>query len=270
MGSYDVVVVGAGVAGLAVSAELAGCNSVLLVDRLPVVGGRAGYESALVLQLQGECRKRRVGLLLGTTAVKWKGDALFVVGPSNWEWVAARHLVVACGLRPATVAELGIVGFRGAGIYPATVALHLLKAGINLGNDVVVLGASSWARPLTAALVSQHARITLVTPDPLFRDPDLKHPVWAGWTPTVISGTNRVRSLDVEREGATMKLWCDAVMLGLGARPVRNIDGALRQRPDQSITHVQFPEEELSDDELVMRSETAATKIAAELERTAQ
>ena len=121
------VVVGAGVAGLAAAEKLAHRSEVVVLDRLPVPGGVLPYDHPGVLKLAGACTAAGVRWLLGTTAVRWEQGRLLAVGPQGVEWLDASHLVFAGGSRPATMAELPVAGPRLAGVLPAPVAIHLAE-----------------------------------------------------------------------------------------------------------------------------------------------
>jgi NADPH-dependent glutamate synthase beta subunit-like oxidoreductase len=201
-----VVVVGAGVAGLAVAGRLArGGERVTLVDRLPVPGGVLGDGHPAVRRLFAACRD--VALELGMTALRWTGEGVTIAGPRGVREVPARHLVYAGGTRPSTPAELRLAGARPAGVLPAPVAIHLVEAGAVLGRRVAVLGEGAWASAAVAALEHQGASEVCRVPVP---EPG---------SPLLLRGCVRVDALG---DGA-----CDCVVLAARERPLRNVDGAV-------------------------------------------
>lgn len=227
MSADRVAIVGAGIAGLAVAAELSLRRTVTVLDRLPVPGGVLGYEAPAVLELMQRCRRPSVEWMLGVTAVRWADHRLLTVGPDGIRWLACDELVYAGGSRPATQAELRISGPRLAGVLPATVALHFAEAGVVLGRRVIVVGAGDWANAVGSVLAQQDCEITVVAsadaPVPAFRHDGLIR----GWSPIRVVGSSRVGGLFVERSGTEHRLTCDAVVLAAAPRPLRNVDGAV-------------------------------------------
>lgn len=231
----DLLVVGAGVTGLTVAAVVGRRVSVTLIDRLPAVGGVLGYEGPTVRRLQREAQRVDVRFLLGATALRWRDNQLLVAGPAGIEWLAARCLAVCGGTRPSTAAELAIGGDRPAGVYSATVAIHLMEAGVRLGNHVVVVGASDWAARAAQHLARQDVMTSVVLDAeqaPLFGD---HH--FVGWWLLEVHGSPRVTDVALTRNGSSQRIDCDAVVLGAHLKPMRNIDGALHGGVD--VTYVQ-------------------------------
>jgi glycine/D-amino acid oxidase-like deaminating enzyme len=209
-----IVVVGAGVAGLAVAGELARRGErVTLVDRVPVPGGVLGDEHPAVRRLFAACHG--VALELGMTALRWAGGALAIAGPRGVRELPARHLIYAGGTRPSTPAELRLAGSRPAGVLPAPVAIHLVEAGAVLGRRVAVLGDGLWASATVRALERQGASRVLRVP---------------ALGPLTLSGHVRVEAVgDVA---------CDCVVLAAHERPLRNVDGAVLDGA-ADVTYVQ-------------------------------
>jgi NADPH-dependent 2,4-dienoyl-CoA reductase/sulfur reductase-like enzyme len=235
-------VVGAGIAGLAAAVELSSHVGVALLDRLPVAGGVLGYEADVVRELQERCAGAGVESMLGTTAIRWSARRLLTVGPDGVVWHDFDHLVYAGGGRPATQAELRIAGPRLAGVLPATVAIHFAEAGVILGHRVAVIGAGDWASSFAHAIAEQPVTTTVVADSmPSFRHARLI----SGWTPTKVLGTGRVNALVLERDGVEYRLSCDAVVLAAGARPLRNVDGAVLDTAED-VTFVQPIAESMS------------------------
>lgn len=230
-------VVGAGPAGLAAAAEVGDGNEVTVMDRLPAPGGTLGYEHPLIRELVGRCEQHGVRLDLGTTAVRWRGDALLGAGPHGVAWRPADHLLYAGGERPATLAELPVAGSRVAGVLPGTVALHLLEAKVVLGWRPVVVGDGWLARALVRELAHQGARITwLVDAEPVDAEPVAE--LLVGWTPVSLDGRTRVATMVATRGAERTRLTCDAVLLTGDPRPLRNVDGAVLD-PSPGVTFVQ-------------------------------
>jgi len=223
-----VLVIGTGLTGLSAASELAQFGPVTVVERLPAPGGQAGFESPEVRRLFAECAAEGVRFVLGSTALRWSAGQLLVVGPRLTTWLEGSWLVFAGGSRPATPAEIGLLGRRVAGVYSATVAHHLLEAGVTIGRRPVVSGYGDWVDVILPQLRHLSAQITLVgggscaSAAPL----DVRH--WPGYRPVQVHGFDRVNRVTVTDGQSTHEIACDAVVLAGDLRPLRNVDGAIR------------------------------------------
>ena len=260
-----VIVVGAGIAGLTVARELAGAHAVTVVDRLPAVGGVLGYEDPKVAAATKAGRAAGATMLLGTTALRWQGGRLLVAGPAGIEWLAADHLVIAAGARPAVAAELRLAGPRLAGVYPAPLAIHLAEAGVGFGRRACIIGAGNWARRATDVLEHRGTEVTGISAD-VDADPGFGAPWWTGWTAVEVGGVGRVSSLTVVRDGIRRRIDCDSVVLADGIRPLRNVDGALSD--GSSVSFVQPARASLTADEVIEVARDFARAMLAPAERT--
>jgi pyruvate/2-oxoglutarate dehydrogenase complex dihydrolipoamide dehydrogenase (E3) component len=221
-----VAVVGAGLTGLRFAQLVAHQEPVVVVDRVPVIGGEAGYEDREVVRLAESARAAGVRLRLGATACRWAGDRLLVVGHDAIGWLAARHLVIATGLRPATAAELGLVGDRAAGVFPATVAKHLLETRAVTWRRPVIVGDSWWAPAIARQLHALGALVTAVVPRTA-RTPDWADDSRVGWDARTILGERRVSELVIADGERRTAIPCDVVILCADPRPIRNVEGAI-------------------------------------------
>jgi NADPH-dependent 2,4-dienoyl-CoA reductase/sulfur reductase-like enzyme len=253
-----VAVVGAGLAGLVVAAELAHDRAVTVVDRLPAVGGECGYEFPLVRSLEAECRAGNVSFLLGTTALRWAGGRLLVAAPGAVRWLDADRLVFAGGCRPGTAAELGLAGSRLAGVLSATVAIHLLDAGVNLGQNPAILGETDFAAEVARRLRRTRTSVRVIGPEAV-STPAYADEWWPGWRASRARGTGRVRELEIARGDRREWLACDAVILADRIRPLRNVDGALAD-PDPA-TFIQLAAPHATVDDVVAFARAAASTL---------
>ena len=263
-----VLVVGAGICGLALAAEVSRKHQTIVIDRLPVMGGiTAGYEDDTVIALEKECRANGAEFQLGKTALRWSQGRLLVAGPvSGIEWLEALHLVYAGGSRPSTAAELRIVGDRLAGVLSALVAYHLLESGVRLGYAPVVIGSGRWADRVCKPLVAQGSRTTIVIPNNETQRALLSLDCWMGWSPISLHGYGRVSALQVERNGTHQQISCDAVILASTLRPMRNVDGAVFDEAEKNaVTFAQLPSETATDADLTNHGRKIATKVLAKL-----
>jgi D-hydroxyproline dehydrogenase subunit alpha len=220
-----VTVVGGGLAGLTAARELAGRADVTLVERLPAAGGVWGFEHPRIRALVADCRDRGVELVLGATALRWRDHRLLIVGPGQTQWLSASHLVFAGGTRPAHAAELRVAGGRLAGVFVATVAHHLLDAGIRLGRRHVVAGWGDWAELIVPQL-QRHGQVTVVGGNPGDRLPWRDVDWWPGYRPASLRGGSRVSQVEVTNGHSGLTVGCDCVVFAGDPRPLRNVDGA--------------------------------------------
>lgn len=161
---YDVVVVGAGAAGMAAasSARREGAERVLLLDRQPYMGGvlRQCIHDGFGLHRYGEeltgpefsdreeSELTGVEVLCGTTVLEI-GDMdgcgyrrISAVNGSGTMDIAARAVVVAAGSRERGVGSLALSGSRPAGVFSAGTAQTLINLhGCIPGSRAVVLGS---------------------------------------------------------------------------------------------------------------------------------
>jgi len=253
--------VGAGVAGLALAAEVGRQRSVLIIDRLPAVGGVLGYQDEVVRALQREADDAGANFLLGTTALRWADKRLLVAGPNGIQWLPARELAFCGGSRPSTAGELGIGGDRPAGIFSATVAVHLMEAGVRLGNHVVVVGSSDWAARAARHLERQGAHISVVLD--AGEEPRFGGRHWRGWRLLEVHGAARVNDVVLAQDGFRQRIGCEAVVLGSHLKPLRNIDGAVCE--GRGVTYVQPVAEIIVTGQVAEYAREAAVQMLARM-----
>ena len=239
MTATQFLVVGAGPTGLGCATALAtNAASVTVVDRIPVTGGSAGWDDPDVVRFTEAARRAGVRLLLGETALRWNGARLLVTGPGAIKQLPGTHLFFAGGLRPATAANLSIDGDRPAGVFPATVAEHLLDAGVKLWDTAVVVGDGPWAHNVALACRKLGTRVIAVA-----ETDHAEPPTWADEhrprpdTITIV-GRNRVNATRLRTSSGAIDVLCDAVVLAAAPRPNRNVSGALLDG-DTGVTFLQ-------------------------------
>ena len=261
-----IAVVGAGLTGLAAAATLASRYEVVLVERLPAIGGLAGWENATARRLDGIGRAAGVLQLLGTTALRWEAGRLLVAAPGSIRWEEADHLVFAGGARPATPAELRLAGDRPAGIISATVAEHLAGAHVVLGRRPVIVGVSHWAESVVQKLRRADVHIRVIG------QPGSAPPAWGDeWlgtgVPRVVRGHPRIELLEWSRlpGGALEQVSCDALVLAAPARPLRNVEGAVFG--GEGVTFIAELDLAVGEADIVARAEAAAHAIRVEPRR---
>jgi phytoene dehydrogenase-like protein len=240
-----ILIVGAGICGLAVAAELSRKMPTTLIDRLPVIGGiTSGYENSVAVELAAQCSANGVDFLLGTAGLRWMDNKLLIAGPATGlRWLDGSHLVYAGGTRPSTAAELRLLGARLAGVYPAMVAYHLTESGVKLG------------------LAKRRCRATVISSDPSM-ETDFATTTWLGWLPVALHGYGRVAALQAEREGMVQTINCDAVVLAGILRPMRNIDGAVFDNAQENnVSFVQMLSETANETDRARFGRAAASAV---------
>ncbi|MFJ6071411.1 NAD(P)/FAD-dependent oxidoreductase [Streptomyces sp. NPDC093065] len=236
----DVLVVGAGPAGLTTAARLARTGvRVEVLEREQSPGGvprhcaHRGFGSwphALTgpvhARLLAESAVRAgADVRTGVTALDWAGPrTLTTVGPRGAETLAARAVVLATGARERPRAARLVPGTRPAGVYTTgelQQAVHL--HGQHIGTRAVIVGAEdvshAAADTVRAAGAEVAALLTELPRAPAGRirtlDARLGHgtPVLTGTTVTELLGRGRLTGVRVRhRDGRTATLRCDTAV----------------------------------------------------------
>ncbi|WP_330336578.1 NAD(P)/FAD-dependent oxidoreductase [Streptomyces sp. NBC_00557] len=240
--SVDVLVVGAGPAGLAAAARLAaaGAGRVEVLEREARPGGvprhcAHGGFGTRTRPLSGPAYAHRLaeaadraGALLrtGLTALDWApaGPVLHAVGRGGPETIEARAVVLATGARERPRSARLVPGTRPTGVYTTgelQQAVHLF--GQHIGTRAVVVGAEdvSYAAAGTVraagaevvALVTEHPRAQ--TGPVRARAARLRDrvPLLTHTTVTELLGHGRLSGVRVRhRDGRTAVLACDTVV----------------------------------------------------------
>ncbi|MFI8520680.1 NAD(P)/FAD-dependent oxidoreductase [Streptomyces sp. NPDC085481] len=227
--TVDVLVVGAGPAGLAAAARLAaaGAGRVEVLERdqepggIPRHCGRFGFGA-----LPGPAYARhavrtalRAGAELRTRAVAtgWSGPlTLDVTAPTGLERITARAVVLATGARERPRSARLVPGTRPAGVLTTgelqqSVELFGLRRE-RIGRRAVVVGSEPVARH--AARTLRRAGVTLVAVvSDRPRGPGFAGPVLRGATVVELVGRGRLTGVLVRgADGRTGLLRCDTVV----------------------------------------------------------
>ncbi|WNI20991.1 FAD-dependent oxidoreductase [Streptomyces sp. ITFR-16] len=236
--TVDVLVVGAGPAGLGAAAGLAasGVRRVEVLERDRDPGGiprhchHDGFGTRRTTGgLTGPAYARRCAaaaeaagatLRTGITATGWAGPrTLDTTGPDGLERITARAVVLATGARERPRSARLVPGTRPAGVYTTgelqqAVHLHHQHIGtraVIVGDEPVSLAA---AETLRTAGVRVVARITGLPPEPCAAlRPRDRAPLLTRTTVTALTGRPRLTGVAVRHEdGRTTTLPCDTVV----------------------------------------------------------
>ena len=176
---YDVVIVGAGPAGLA-AAVYAGSEglSVLVLD-CRAFGGQAGASArienylgfptgitgmALMARAYNQAQKFGVEMaipdeVIGLEALRDATEGRFALKLSNNERASARSIVIASGARYRRLAVDGLESFEGTGVHYWA---SPLEAKLCAGQEVALVGAGNSAGQAAVYLASQVSKVWLL------------------------------------------------------------------------------------------------------------
>jgi thioredoxin reductase len=237
----DVLVVGAGPAGLAAAARLAvaGVARVEVLDREQQAGGvprhcHHGGFGTWTHPLTGPAYARlvldaaeRAGAVVrtGITALDWAGPlALDTVGPQGLETIGAAAVVLATGARERPRAARLVPGTRPNGVYTTgelQQAVHV--HGQRIGTRAVVVGAEDVSYAAADTVRAAGAEVIAVVTDlarsqttPIRAQSARLHhgiPLLTDTTVTELLGQGRLSGVRVRhRDGRRAQLACDTVV----------------------------------------------------------
>ena len=177
---YDVVVIGAGPAGLATSVYAASEGLAVLTIDCRSFGGQAGASSrienylgfptgisgmALMGRAFSQAQKFGVEVAIPDEAVTLEcGDAPCRVQLKTGERIQARSVVIATGARYRRLEVAGLEKFEGSSVHYWA---SPLEGDLCAGQDVALVGGGNSAGQATVFLASRARRVTLIARRPL-------------------------------------------------------------------------------------------------------
>lgn len=255
--SADIIVIGAGPGGMAaaLSAGEAGIKSILLVDRLPELGGilQQCVHNGFGLQkferdLTGPeyadsyikmVKAFGVEVMLQTMAIEITKDSKVILSNKSEGLmeVDPKAIILAMGCRERTRQQVSIPGTRPSGVFTAGVAQRFVNIeGYMPGKDVVVVGSGDigmiMARRMTLEGAKVHA-VTEVLPYPggLTRNVvqclnDYGIPLHLRHNVVNIYGNDRIEGVKIakiddkgEPTNETFDIKCDTLLFSVGLIP---------------------------------------------------
>ncbi|MFJ4964603.1 NAD(P)/FAD-dependent oxidoreductase [Streptomyces sp. NPDC088729] len=238
--TVDVLVVGAGPAGLGAGAELAasGAGRVEILERDVDAGGiprhchhdgfpgRTGRSAATGPEYaeRAVTAAERAGAVLrtGVTVTGWAGPlTVDTTGPAGLERVTARAVVLATGARERPRSARLVPGSRPQGVFTAgELQQSVHRYGQNVGSRAVVVGDDPVGHAAAATLHTAGADVVAMVTDgnpgpvtALLR-PRYRFPLLDRTTVTALVGRPRLQGVTVRhQDGRTTTLHCDTVVL---------------------------------------------------------
>lgn len=233
--TVDVLIVGAGPAGLAAGAELAaaGAGRIEILEREQEAGGiprhchhggfggrlaRGGVNGpAYARQSVAAAVSAGAGLRTGVTVTGWAGPrTVETTGPGGLERITAGAVVLATGARERPRAARLVPGGRPPGVHTTgelQQAVHLY--GQRIGTRAVVIGDEPVAHAAVDTLRAAGVQVVAVVtdrPGAPFRVRQ-RTPLLTGATVTGLMGRTRLSGVSLRHDdGRTTTLRCDTVV----------------------------------------------------------
>lgn len=253
----DVVIIGAGPAGLAAAVELAknGIKDVVVIEREPFAGGilnQCIHDGFGVIKFKevltgpeyaqryiNEAEKLGVDIRTNSMVVNISPDKeVTVMSSKGIEVYRAKAVVLAMGCRERTRGSIGIPGTRPAGIYTAGVAQNFVNIkNIMIGKRIVILGSGDIGLIMARRLTLEGAKVIAVVEKMPYSNglarnvtqclEDYNIPLLLSHTVVNIEGKERLKSVTIAKvddkgepiRGTSKKIDCDTLILSVGLIP---------------------------------------------------
>lgn len=261
-GHYDIIVLGAGPAGLsfATSAHDCGEKSILIIEKEKHLGGVLNHclsdgfgEDTFAENLTGKeyvsrlvdmVEKRRIDYKLNTTVLSVTEDkCVYTVSPKGGlVFYKAKAIVYALGAHEVPRGSLCIPGSRPNGVYPAGTIQKMGSERKKLGlKNVVIFGSNDVGLSASHALSHDGINVQMIVePHSYFRGGDTNKkksldehniPLKLSHTIVQILGKPQIESVVIAAcrengdviEGTEQEVPCDALLISMGLSPENTI-----------------------------------------------
>lgn len=250
--SPDLLVIGAGPAGLSAATEAKRCGvgRVLLVDREREAGGilnqcvhtgfglfhfgeeLTGPEYAQRLVVEAEAAGVEIMLESFAASLDQERNVTLYSKEAGYEKLSPKAVVLAMGCRERTRAAVAVPGSRPAGVYGAGTAQRLINVeGYALGKRAVIVGSGDIGLIMARRLILEGVEVAAVveireTPAGLPRNVSqclnaFSIPLFLAHRVTDIEGVSRVSSVVIApvNGGESLRISCDLVLFSVGLIP---------------------------------------------------
>jgi thioredoxin reductase (NADPH) len=241
MEKYDVIIIGAGPAGLTAAIYAARGNLSTLVFEKMAPGGQtvntealenytgikhiAGFEFAMMIKDQAENFGAKIMLEEVVKLEDIESNLKKVTTNSNKSYIA-KSVIIATGANPRLLGIKGELEFRGKGVsYCAT-----CDGAFYRGKEVVVIGGGNsaveeadfltkFATKVTIIHRRDELRATKIVQDRAFNNPKIKF-IWDS-VPLEINGENKVEKIKIKNVKTNEESFvsCDGVFVFIGSVP---------------------------------------------------
>lgn len=261
---YDLAIIGAGPAGLtaAVYAASEGLRTLVIEREAP--GGQAATSARIenypgfpegISGMEFTERALEQALRFGAELILGNQVTGFKLGHPTIHYLAdgsefgVHSVIVATGVTYRRLKAPGVEELTGRGVYYGSA---LTEAPAYRGKEVYVVGGGNSAGQLALHLAGYARTVTMLVRgaglaqsmsryliDRLEETPNIR--LWYGTQVVKAEGDDRLRALVLEREGAEVKVACDALFVLIGQRPstqwaegyiARDAQGFLLTGPD--------------------------------------